>query len=380
MFNIKEKFLELTARTYPYGFEDGLISTLPSDTQLDTDGNYFYQIGESKTIFACHLDTACKAQVDITHTFNGELIKTDGKSILGADDKAGMTILLWLIAHNIPGLYYFFIGEEVGCIGSRAAAQRQDYFSKYDRMISFDRRGTTSVITYQSSSRTCSDNFAKALASEINKGGLWLSPDDTGVYTDSAEFAHIIPECTNISVGYYQEHTHNESQDIKYLETLCHALLNIDFEQLPVSRDPNKQDYKSWSWGSKSYGYCESGWYDDSTTRESRKKTRRGGRRQTMWNKNGDSWIKEDLNFGHDLTSQPDYYYVDGKKVYYDRRVKLPLQTPTTDKKDYYVFLRDQYLNSNISSEEFKIIKNDFLDSQSEEDQQFADWLTELIA
>ena len=42
------------------------------------------------------------------------------KTILGADDKAGMVILLYMIEKKIPGLYYFFIGEEVGCIGSNA--------------------------------------------------------------------------------------------------------------------------------------------------------------------------------------------------------------------------------------------------------------------
>jgi hypothetical protein len=37
--------------------------------------------------------------------------------------------------HNIPGLYYFFIGEEVGCIGSGLAANYGD-FKDYDRIIS----------------------------------------------------------------------------------------------------------------------------------------------------------------------------------------------------------------------------------------------------
>ncbi len=33
-----------------------------------------------------------------------------------------------------------------------------------------------------------------------------MVPEDTGVLTDSAQFMGIVPECTNISVGYYDEH------------------------------------------------------------------------------------------------------------------------------------------------------------------------------
>ena len=138
------------------------------------------------------MDTACKSYENVTHIIEGNLIKTDGKTILGADDKAGMTILLWMIKHNVPGLYCFFIGEEVGCIGSKAAS-KDPQFLKYDRMISFDRRGTTSVITHQSSKRCCSDKFAIELANQLNQSGLELAPDDTGVYTDSAEFDHRLP-------------------------------------------------------------------------------------------------------------------------------------------------------------------------------------------
>jgi hypothetical protein len=62
------------------------------------------------------------------------MISTDGTTTLGADDKAGVSVLIWMMKHNIPGLYYFFIGEE-GCIGSGLAANYGD-FKDYDRIIS----------------------------------------------------------------------------------------------------------------------------------------------------------------------------------------------------------------------------------------------------
>lgn len=284
---ILETFLRLTSRTYPYGSEDGLVKSMieqgifPEDLQKDKHGNYFYKIGKSKTIFASHLDTVSKEETSVTHTFDDYMIGTDGKTTLGADDKAGVTVMLHLMKNNIPGLYYFFIGEEVGCIGSGLASSMSinDFKEKYDRIISFDRRGTDSVITYQSSTRCCSDAFADSLARQLNLSGMKYRKDEGGVYTDSAEFTNIIPECTNISVGYYKEHTTSETQDIKHLEELSNACLLVDWEKLPTERDMTKKEYKSYGysnygsgghksttpksndWRKRDYGYHDD-WYD----------------------------------------------------------------------------------------------------------------------
>ncbi len=45
---------------------------------------------------------------------------------------------------KVPGLYYFFIGEEVGGIGSGKVARDYkniEYLKEIKRCISFDRRG-----------------------------------------------------------------------------------------------------------------------------------------------------------------------------------------------------------------------------------------------
>lgn len=254
---IKSTFIELTKNTYPYGHEDEVAQLISDKFKLnlekDTHGNYYVKIGESRTMFTSHFDTANKNFCSVNHTFDGDLIKTDGKSILGADDKAGVTIMMYMIQNQIPGLYYFFCGEEVGCVGSSLLAKFGDVKGKYDKVISFDRRGTTSVITHQSRQRTSSDKFAEALSKELNKFGLSYEKDDTGVYTDSAEFSEIVPECTNISVGYYSEHTFNERQDILHLSNLADACLLVDWESLPVVRDPKVSDYKKYDYGNYTY-------------------------------------------------------------------------------------------------------------------------------
>ena len=265
--NIKEKFLELTNRTYPHGTEEELFPILFNTVdglQRDEFGNLFIKIGDSDVMFTSHLDTATSANTPVNHVFSGDIIKTDGKSILGADDKAGVTIMLYMIKNQIPGLYYFFLGEEVGCIGSKKVAnvQKENKIEGINKVISFDRRGTTSVITYQSSKRCCSDNFGKTLAAQLNQADadFIYETDPTGVLTDSIQFISIYPECTNISVGYQSEHTYSETQNIKHLEKLAEACLKVDWTSLPVERDPSVVEYKSYgsSWGSP-------GWddYDD---------------------------------------------------------------------------------------------------------------------
>jgi hypothetical protein len=237
--NIQKTFLELTKFTYIYGDEHLLESFFPKEISQDEFGNYFLKIGESNTMFTCHLDTATNRREKVVHVFENNFIKTDENTILGADDKAGMTVLLWMIEHKVPGLYYFFVGEELGCIGSRSASDHLD-FSSYKRCISFDRRGYNSVITRQIGKDCCSSEFAEELALQLSSNDLPYVPDPTGIFTDSAMFIDKIPECTNLSVGYFDEHCLDERQDIKFLEKLCQVCLKISWEDLPTKRSLSK--------------------------------------------------------------------------------------------------------------------------------------------
>lgn len=266
--NIKDIFLQLTSRTYPHGTEQELypiLDSLVDGLQKDEFGNLFIKLGDSDVMFTSHLDTATSANTKVNHVIEGNIIKTDGKSILGADDKAGVTIMLYMIKNNIPGLYYFFLGEEVGCVGSKKVAnvQKENKIDGINKVISFDRRGTNSVITYQSSRRCASDNFGKTLAAQLNQAdsSFKYEIDPTGILTDSVQFISIYPECTNISVGYQSEHTFSETQNIEHLEKLAKACLLVDWKSLPVERDPSKTEYKSYGGYGSYYGYDD--WDDD---------------------------------------------------------------------------------------------------------------------
>lgn len=214
----------------------------------DGIGNIRVQLGEDNgLVFAAHLDTVHRtdgrlylAQVEATHEVmafsDPECTKAD---VLGADDAAGVYILLRMIAAEVPGTYLFFVGEEVGGVGSSAFVQANPNFSA-NAVISFDRRGTGDVITHQGMHRTCSDEFAEALCNAL-PAYLNYQPSDQGVYTDSKEFAHIVPECTNISVGYYNEHTGSEYLDLVHLEALADACCRLDWGSLPIQRVPEPE-------------------------------------------------------------------------------------------------------------------------------------------
>jgi hypothetical protein len=303
---IIKTFLKLTKRTYPHGTEHLLESQLPKGYQIDKHGNYFIQIGEpNTTMFACHLDTVSREEVRVNHVVKGNYIQTDGSSILGADDKAGMTILLYMIENKVPGLYYFFIGEERGCIGSsRLSKEFPSDLSRIKKVISFDRRGTDSIITEQLYGRTCSDEFASDLSNKLNslKYGFNFSPDPTGIYTDSAQFSELVAECTNISVGYTNEHTTNENQDISHLVNLCKACCEIDWESLVVSRDPKSYSHDPYSRHSD-YGFWSGGgdFYEDED--------------DDFFNDD----FKEDVSFRDSYFDYPIYLNMDGNglKKYY---------------------------------------------------------------
>ena len=392
---ILNTFIKLTSMTYPYGYEDVLVKDMikcglfPKDIVKDVHGNFFYQVGESRTIFASHLDTVSKTHTKVNHVFEGNMIKTDGTTTLGADDKAGVTTMLWMIKHNVPGLYYFFIGEEVGCIGSGNAARSvSDFKDKYDRIISFDRRDVGSVITHQSWSRCCSDSFGDALASELNKSGLSYKKDDGGVYTDSAEFVDIIPECTNISVGYYKEHTTNESQDIVHLEKLAEACLIVDWENLPTERDPKFTEYKTttYDYGTSyrsSKSACSAGIdYGYGNSRTKRGSSKKGGRRSGYH----DDWYENDSpgwDDDKDDEGWSDWDEIESKstKTYYDRGGELieAGDLKISIKNNDYEWIMSKFVGSKLTIQDLETIRYQYLDVSTYNDKLFYDYLVEYV-
>ena len=206
----------------------------------------------NRTLFVAHVDTVHRDQGPNKIRKTATHWHADGAP-LGADDGAGCAMLMHLLHAGVPAYYLFTQGEECGGIGARHVATQRDFLSEFDRAIAFDRRGIDSVITHQGYGRTASDAFAEALSNALNADDtLMYLPDHTGVYTDTAEFIDVIPECTNISVGYYYEHSERECLDIIHFQALAERVVRINWDALPTDRDPTVVESKwpeQWGWG-----------------------------------------------------------------------------------------------------------------------------------
>jgi hypothetical protein len=222
--------------------------------------------GASKILWSCHIDTVhslefdnAKSQKIIFDVDDTMLAMSGGQYPLGADNGAGMWLLLEMIAEGVPGTYIFHRGEERGGIGSDGMATHwADMIKMHTHAIAFDRRGFTDVITHQWGGRCCSERFANQMSAIL---GMGYEPDDGGSFTDTANYTHLIPECTNISVGYHDEHSQNESLDLTHLVELRAKVIEAFKEPkyaLIVERKVTDTDDDRWGYGT--YGMYARGY------------------------------------------------------------------------------------------------------------------------
>ncbi len=244
---LKDLFLLMTENTIPFGYEQTLEPLLPPGHKRDSVGNYYYEIGQSETLFTTHLDTYSKEYRPVAQYQSEDdeyIIFTDGKTILGGDNKLGCCILIGMIEKRVPGTYYFFLGEEPivsgGLWGStRALKANPGFFRKFKRCVAFDRRGYGSVVMRQMARMSASDEFVRAVAAELGRLGKIEFDEESrfGYYTDTATFMDVIPECTNISAGGFNEHHLSEWVDLNYTWNVLQVALQVDWESLPVRRE-----------------------------------------------------------------------------------------------------------------------------------------------
>lgn len=220
----------------------------------DEYGNYHLTIGTPTILWSCHTDT-------VTRKEGKQNVKWLGKGILGlnnaqqgqclgADDGAGLWIMLELIKAEKPGHYVFHRDEEIGGLGSSWISKNLHVLpAGLKAAIAMDRCGTNDIITHQMGMRTASDDFANSLADQLPQG---MRRDEGGVFTDTANYTDVIGECTNLACGYERNHGPNETLDTKHLRNLRDALLALDETKLVFKREPGEYDYSDYGYG---YGY-----------------------------------------------------------------------------------------------------------------------------
>lgn len=286
----KETLERMCRWTTPHGHEAMMLPMLPvppygeapgagpgyakgGQVLCPETGNYWVRIpgpGDD-VLWTSHLDTVGDTPEPVNLKWTGDVLHTDGTTILGADDKVGVAIMCMMIRAGVPGSYAFFTGEEVGCTGSkRAAASISDSIddaaadsSGYRAVISLDRRGEDSFVTHQLGNRCCGQPWAEAMCALIKKhsrGKVDLKPDSGGVYTDSRSFVDLVDQCTNISVGYLDQHGTSERANVRFAYDLCLALISlVRGEGVPdIKRDYHAEQDESddYQWWTKPFKYA----------------------------------------------------------------------------------------------------------------------------
>lgn len=233
----------------------------PLGVKFDDMGNMYKIVGDEPPtiLWSSHTDSVHrmggKQKMVLSSTGMLKLKRGEQSNCLGADNAAGVWMCIEMIKAGIPGLYVFHRQEESGCVGSQHFAETQrELLKTIKAAVAFDRRGTSEVITWQMCGQTASDAFAQSMCDLL---GMDHKPSDNGIYTDTASYEAIIPECTNIAVGFYSEHSQRESLDVYYLAKLRDAVLAADFSKLVIDRKPGENSYSSF------LGRVRSKWDDD---------------------------------------------------------------------------------------------------------------------
>jgi hypothetical protein len=326
------------------------LLTLDPRPKVDKHGNYWVRVNnkdgsDPNILWSTHTDTVHHkdgTQMLIIH--NGIMKLADPKVgiCLGADDGAGLYLAIEMIRSGVPGLYIFHRDEESGGKGSQyIKTHHKDKLKNIKFAIALDRKGYSSIITHQFGGTCCSDEFGKQLGSLL---GTHWKLDPTGTFTDTANYTGIIPECTNISVGYFDQHGPKETLDVGFLVQLKNKLTTIDFSVLEAHRDPTaKPSYTDFSRrGSHKGGYYGYDDYDDYYTAPPKRSVNhrssytppkyKFGTLERFVEDHPDfvaAWLEE---FGVDLRMMEDDYYE--AMGWLPKKPPLPplLSGPTSDK------------------------------------------------
>lgn len=126
-----EKFLELVAINSPSGHEERIRSSIIEQLKQlnlayiqDSFGNVFAKVNCTDApliTLACHIDTVGNAQ-NVKTVLDGEYIRTDRTTALGADDKIAVALALVLAEnHQEYGSFglLFTVQEEIGLQGAK---------------------------------------------------------------------------------------------------------------------------------------------------------------------------------------------------------------------------------------------------------------------
>jgi transcription antitermination factor NusG len=202
------------------------IKSLGLKSEHDNKGNIYCHKGDKRKhrpFVVAHMDTVHKVNPKAATLVRGDLIfafdDDTGKQYgVGGDDKVGIWAALCALSHFENISVAFFVDEERGCVGSKAADMNQ--FKKANWIAQLDRREHSDFIV----SDMASQKFQDDMGTIIENYGMKLTTQST--ITDSYTLVKNgvgVSGC-NIASGYYRPHSDSEvvkiSQAIRSLTLL----------------------------------------------------------------------------------------------------------------------------------------------------------------
>ena len=195
--------------------KDWIRKNVPDATyEVDNLGNLYVRKGESDTYptVVSHID-----QVQKIHSRDFQAVETKeiifGFSLsnvqmegLGADDKNGIWIALKCLQKYPAVKCVFFVGEEIGCVGSEGCDM--SFFDDSRFVLQCDRRGGHDLIwNIGGWTQLCSPEFLDSIGYEA-----FGYKKELGMMTDVEALKNrgLKVSAVNMSCGYYRPHTDEE--------------------------------------------------------------------------------------------------------------------------------------------------------------------------
>lgn len=159
---------------------------------------------------------------------------------IGADDKNGIWVALKMLEKLDAVKVAFFVGEEIGCVGSSQCDM--SFFDDCRYVIQCDRKNGGDFIT-DAGLELCSSEFVKAC--QVDKFGYH---EEHGLMTDVLELKErgLKVSAVNLSCGYYNPHTATEYTELSelqncldFVEWICRNLTDVY---------PHEASYGSYGW------------------------------------------------------------------------------------------------------------------------------------
>lgn len=226
--------------------------------EQDATGNLFVTkgIADSYPCLASHMDQVqhahskdfeCVEGRDVVFGFSAKSREQQG---LGADDKNGIWVCLECLRTHDVLKVAFFVGEEIGCIGSHACDL--SFFSDCRFVIQPDRMHGHDLITSMAVGEVCSKEFIEAIGADA-----YGYKEEHGSITDVGTLVErgIGISCLNLSCGYYNAHTDKEFTVLSELQNCLDFVSHIVDTLTDVFPFAYRDPWKNW--------YSDFGYYDE---------------------------------------------------------------------------------------------------------------------